>query len=588
MKNLSIPHPFKRFSVLILILIALLPFQNCGGLHTLDPAIATGETSNPDKTPGNSTTPDGGSSTPVNSKTCGGLKKFIYTQTNAIPLQCSSGSSDVVLFDVQVPAEGRAFARASFNIFNFAPAGDPLAGSHSWSGFASTGDTSFPQRIGGGAGQTICPGQSLQSQQILSYGLLNANSKSVRMQLRQYTTLNCTHGSLIIQPGAQLEVWVEDPNCPGSSLMTASYFRDVRALSGVETPFALTTNTQDVVSTNMTLSEAKTALIYGQMEASMPTTTNRCGSQYETAVAAIGLNGGYQNASTSGWPVSGGETHIALYPAASLSLSAGSHRIHLAAAVNQSANSGRAQAGLDHSADTIVGVILNPSSATLSGNVQLGRPHKILTLGDSITLGYEDTSAAAMNGANGGYRYFLYHHLANRGFNVNFVGSFEAGPSDLPQKANEGHSGWKINDIMTGVQQYGWVRNTKPDVILLHIGTNDFFQNYDLQNIPGRLSALLDQLHTDAPNAKILVAKIVPMPLYQNYNAYVADYNNSIGLIVAQKQSLGRAVYSVDMNSALSNAVNSPDFCADQAHPNRQGYAKMADVWLTALVQLLF
>lgn len=566
---------FRRSVAFIFIFLIILLFQNCGGLQPLEVKTLSPKDDDLSQVP------------PTNNKTCNPLKKFIYTQTNAIPLQCSNGSNDVVLFDVQVPANGRAFARATFNIFNFASAGDPLLGVHSWAGFGSTGDTSFSQRIGGGAGQTICPAQSLQSQQILSYGMLNANSKTVRMQVHQYTSLNCTHGSLIIQPGAQLEVWVEDPDCPGSSLITASYFRDVRSKFGVETPFALTTAAQDVVAANITTTETKNALVYGQMEASLPTTTNRCGSQYETASSVIGFNGTYQSASVGAWPASGGETHIALYPAASLNLPAGTHRIHLAAAVNQSVNSGQAKAGLDHSADTILGVILNPSSAVVSGTTQLGRIHKIMALGDSITLGYEDTSEATRLGANGGYRYFLYHHLTNRGFKFNFVGSGSAGPSDLLQKSHEGHSGWKISDILAGVQQYGWVRTTQPDVILLHIGTNDFFQNYDLQNTPGRLSSLLDQLHADAPQAKIVVAKIVPMPVYQQYNAYVADYNNSIGLVVAQKQALGRAVYVVDMNSALSNAVNSQDFCADQAHPNTQGYAKMANVWLAALIQLL-
>lgn len=525
------------------------------------------------------------SASPTPAKSCKPLKKFVFTQSAALPLQCSSG--ELPLFNVQIPAEGRALARATFQVSNFAPAGDPVVGNHSWVGSSVLGDRGFSRRIQGGAGQAVCPGQSLQSQQLLTYGLLKPNAQNILVGLRQYTSSGCTHGSLIVQPGAQLEVWVEDPDCPESNLIAASYFRDVRSASGVETPFALTTNTQDVLSLNLTTALAKSALIYGQMEASLPSTSNRCGSQSETAAAVIGVDGTYHSVSTGGWPVSQGETHIALYPAASTNLSAGSHRIHLAAAVNQTLNSGRAKAGLDHSADSILGVILNSSSAEVASTVTLGRALKIMPLGDSITLGYEDTDEAARSGALGGYRRFLYHHLANRGFQFQFVGSSEAGPSDLPQKANEGHSGWKINDILAGVQQYAWVRNTKPDVILLHIGTNDFFQNDDLVNIPGRLSALLDQLYADAPHAKIIVAKIVPMPVYQHFNAHVADYNNSIGLVVAQKQSLGRAVYVVDMNSVLSNAPGSADFCADQAHPNQQGYAKMAGVWLNALVQLL-
>lgn len=215
-----------------------------------------------------------------------------------------------------------------------------------------------------------------------------------------------------------------------------------------------------------------------------------------------------------------------------------------------------------------------------------GKTLRILPLGDSITLGYEDIDENTRNGSKGGYRKFLGDLLNGKGLKFEFVGSSQNGPGGKELSSHEGHSGWRIDHIKDGVTGYGWVKSARPDIVLLHIGTNDMFQSFEPQNSPGRLSALLDEIQKDAPNAVVLVAKIVPWPGNVDMAPYVSDYNNSVGLVVAQKQSEGKAMYAVDMHSSLDGQRGSTDFCADQAHPSAQGYEKMAEVWASAIMQV--
>ena len=64
---------------------------------------------------------------------------------------------------------------------------------------------------------------------------------------------------------------------------------------------------------------------------------------------------------------------------------------------------------------------------------------KIMPLGDSITYGVGSSTG-------GGYRLPLWNELRARGFPIEFVGSVHTGPASFDRQ-NEGHPGWKINQI---------------------------------------------------------------------------------------------------------------------------------------------
>lgn len=198
-----------------------------------------------------------------------------------------------------------------------------------------------------------------------------------------------------------------------------------------------------------------------------------------------------------------------------------------------------------------------PAQAESNGGV------RVMPLGDSITDGFN---------VPGGYRINLWQRMAQGGYTVDLVGSGFNGPAGLGDHDHEGHSGWRIDQLDANI--VGWLQAYAPRTILLHIGTNDMNQNYDIANAPARLSALIDKIRANAPTVQLFVAQITPES-DPTLAARVNTYNAALPGIVAQK---GPLTHLVDMHSAITTAD-----LADGVHPNAGGYDKMGARWYSAL-----
>lgn len=212
------------------------------------------------------------------------------------------------------------------------------------------------------------------------------------------------------------------------------------------------------------------------------------------------------------------------------------------------------------------------SSIIVSGaafeSVAQSAPIKIMPLGDSCTAGMGDPSY-------GGYRTDLYQHYTNAGLNVQFVGSQTGGPSSLPQKNHEGHSGWTIPQISDNID--GWLNTYSPDVVLLLIGGNDIFFGGGIN--PSGLSSLIDQILKAKPNVTLFVADYYPVP------EQVKQYNATIPGVVQEKASAGKKVYFVKLSDI--NLVHSTDISSDNLHLSPTGYSKIAKIWFDSTVDIL-
>jgi hypothetical protein len=75
----------------------------------------------------------------------------------------------------------------------------------------------------------------------------------------------------------------------------------------------------------------------------------------------------------------------------------------------------------------------------------------------------------------------------NAEYNVDHVGTqIDTQNPALPDADHEGHGGYRVDQIQAGIDD--WLSSIDdPDVILLLIGTNDFFEGYDERqyNSPG-------------------------------------------------------------------------------------------------------
>jgi hypothetical protein len=195
-----------------------------------------------------------------------------------------------------------------------------------------------------------------------------------------------------------------------------------------------------------------------------------------------------------------------------------------------------------------------------------GDPCKVLPLGDSITFGinYE-----------GSYRVELFKKAVTAGQNITYVGTQTNGPAMAPgtnvpfPNHHEGWSGYTISMILAKAANDV---QFSPHIILLHAGTNDTYMS-DPSGAPMRLSSAVDSLASMFPNALIVVAKIIPYP---SQMANVNLINDSIPSMVAAKQSAGKHVILVDLNTGFDTKTM---LSSDTIHPNQTGYDWMGDTW---------
>lgn len=229
---------------------------------------------------------------------------------------------------------------------------------------------------------------------------------------------------------------------------------------------------------------------------------------------------------------------------------------------------------------------LGGAALPASGQAAITTGTKIMPLGDSITYGYKTGGTCPNPGTEGGYRAGLYSLFAGAGITPDFVGSLSSGASTgaraLPDKDHEGHCGERIDQVdgTGGATIASYITAAQPDVVLLHLGTNDVNQDnatYPAATAPSRLSALINHILAARPGVSIYVASLVPATT-TTVEARVATFNQAIPGIVDAKVAAGKDVHYVNLHDAVRTAQ-----FVDTLHPNDSGYDAMAQAWFGAL-----
>jgi len=206
---------------------------------------------------------------------------------------------------------------------------------------------------------------------------------------------------------------------------------------------------------------------------------------------------------------------------------------------------------------------------------------KIMPLGDSITYddanAYEDSHGNNLvpEGKRTAYRSFLAYDLNDAGVKYDFVGSRRAGYDVKPpfDPDNEGHPGWTSWDIANHI--YSYLQQNTPDVILLHIGTNDRAGG----RVDGTEKILneIDRFKKDHnKKIKVFVALIINRWLWDRT---IEKYNANL-LAMLQKRN-DPDIVIVDMSNLISGGQH--DYL-ENTHPNKSGYKRIADKWFTSLM----
>jgi len=201
---------------------------------------------------------------------------------------------------------------------------------------------------------------------------------------------------------------------------------------------------------------------------------------------------------------------------------------------------------------------------------------RILPLGDSITYDtrFDDTRSVSKRT---GYRSHLWYQLSDANFGADFVGSKIAGQAIVPafDPQNEGHPGWDQFEIAE--ETYKYMNNSQPDIVLLHIGTND-----RTTTNPAGINDILNYIDLyeaeNDTNVRVYVALIIDR---LEKDGRIRIFNRRLAQLLRQRIANGDDIIIVDMYNNAN--LNSSDY-ADITHPNDRGYQKMANVWFNALI----
>lgn len=191
-----------------------------------------------------------------------------------------------------------------------------------------------------------------------------------------------------------------------------------------------------------------------------------------------------------------------------------------------------------------------------------------MPLGDSITEGVGSIE-------QDGYRRKLYEDLQARfsaeRIRVNMVGSLKHGPAVFDND-HEGHAGFMAEGGRGGgilPNLYSWLERSPPDLILLHIGTNDINSRH--RQHPARVYRLLDEIDRWSTKTEVVLAQIINRA---PVDIITTDYNHQVADMVREHRG-GDRILLVNQEPALDYTSD----VADALHPNDLGYAKMADTW---------
>ena len=201
---------------------------------------------------------------------------------------------------------------------------------------------------------------------------------------------------------------------------------------------------------------------------------------------------------------------------------------------------------------------------------------KVMPLGDSIT------------GSPGCWRALLWQKLqqAERASAVDFVGTLPAqGCGFSYDGENEGHGGYLATNVADQNQLPGWLSATRPDVVMMHFGTNDVWNNKSPATILAAFTKLVGQMRASNPRMKILVAQILPMNPSNcaQCGQRVTAFNAAIPSWASGISTATSPVTVVDQWSGFSTSSDT----SDGVHPNDSGNRKMADRWYPALTAAL-
>lgn len=211
------------------------------------------------------------------------------------------------------------------------------------------------------------------------------------------------------------------------------------------------------------------------------------------------------------------------------------------------------------------------------------QPLRIMAVGDSITEGLNATS----------YRQQFVSLMNNSSCSYQMVGSLTDNlPATGFQSNHEGYTAHKTDHFLTG-RFDGRLNNPgisvtmathTPDVVMVHLGSNDIYQEPNdgnsVANTIADLDTLISLILNANPNATVLLANVIPWYNLNDSMNISARITQLSGAIVAYLQANNRPnVRFVNVTAGYTPALMQTDLI----HPNAAGDAHIANAFFNAL-----
>jgi len=233
--------------------------------------------------------------------------------------------------------------------------------------------------------------------------------------------------------------------------------------------------------------------------------------------------------------------------------------------------------------------LIGPVASSDAQVVPAAAPTRVMAIGDSIT------EARTASQGIPSYRAALWDQLQTAGANVDFVGSRHgvldnfnrpsgmAEPGGSWDKDHDGHYGWRADEILNGKNPgdgklADWLTAHTPDVLIVHIGTNDVVQGETVNNAIGDVRQIVLTARVQNPGIDVVLASLISSKTSTRQAAIVA-FNLALPGLVAELDTPGSRVVLGDLASGYNSAWN-----YDDLHPGATGQAHMATRFATALL----
>ncbi|MEV5437629.1 GDSL-type esterase/lipase family protein [Streptomyces sp. NPDC052682] len=223
----------------------------------------------------------------------------------------------------------------------------------------------------------------------------------------------------------------------------------------------------------------------------------------------------------------------------------------------------------------LLAALLLPLGLATAPRATAADPVRIMPLGDSIT------------GSPGCWRALLWNRLLNAGYRaVDFVGTLSHQGCGQPHDGdNEGHGGERVTDVADQNLLPARLAATRPDIVVMHFGTNDVWSALPPDRILAAYTKLVGQMRQSNPDMRILVAQLIPMnpDNCPGCAQRVVDFNALIPGWAGATSTSRSPVTVVDQWTGFDTATDT----YDGVHPSAAGNEKIAARWYPALTALL-